>query len=32
LTNFNRLYHSKPCSNHIIEPHHGQLTLRQMED
>jgi hypothetical protein len=28
----NRLHHSNPCSNHSIEPHHGHLTSRQMED
>jgi hypothetical protein len=25
-------HHSKPCSNHSIEPHHGHLTSRWMED
>jgi hypothetical protein len=28
----NHLHHSKPCSNHNIEPHHGHLTSRRMED
>jgi hypothetical protein len=28
----NRLHHSKPSSNHSIEPHQGQLTPRRMED
>jgi hypothetical protein len=28
----NRLHHSKPCSKHNIEPHHGHLTSQQMED
>jgi hypothetical protein len=32
MTDSNRLHHSKPCSNHSIEPHHGHLTSRQMED
>jgi hypothetical protein len=32
LTDFNRLHHSNPCSNHSIEPHHGHLTSRRMED
>jgi hypothetical protein len=32
LMNSNRLHHSKPCSNHIIEPHHNHLTSRRMED
>jgi hypothetical protein len=27
-----RLHHSKPCSNHSNEPHHGHLTSRRMED
>jgi hypothetical protein len=26
------LHHSKPCSNHSIEPHHGHLTSLWMED
>jgi hypothetical protein len=25
-------HHSKPCSNHSIESHHGHLTSRRMED
>jgi hypothetical protein len=25
-------HHSKPSLNHRIEPHHGHLTSRQMED
>jgi hypothetical protein len=29
---FNLLHHSKPYSNHSIEPHHGHLTSRQIED
>jgi hypothetical protein len=32
LTDSNRLHHSIPCSNHSIEPHHGHLTSRRMED
>jgi hypothetical protein len=32
LTDSNRLHHSKPCSNHSIEPLHGHLTSRRMED
>jgi hypothetical protein len=32
LTDSNRLHHSKCCSNHSIEPHHGHLTSRRMED
>jgi hypothetical protein len=28
----NRLYHSNHSSNHSIDPHHSQLTSRQMED
>jgi hypothetical protein len=32
LMDSNRLYHSKPYSNHSIEPHHGHLTSRRMED
>jgi hypothetical protein len=28
----NRLHHSKPCSNHSIEPNHDHLTSRRMED
>jgi ribonuclease HI len=28
----NHLYRTKPCSNHSIELHHGQLTSRWMED
>jgi hypothetical protein len=28
----NRLHHSKSCSNHNIESHHGHLTSQQMED
>jgi hypothetical protein len=26
------LHHSDHCSNHIIDPHHGQITSRRMED
>jgi hypothetical protein len=29
---FNRLHHSKPCSNNSIEPHHGHLTSWRIED
>jgi hypothetical protein len=25
-------HHYKPCSNHSIEPHHGHLVSRRMED
>jgi hypothetical protein len=32
LIDSNHLHHSKPCSNHSIEPHHDHLTSRQMED
>jgi hypothetical protein len=32
LTEFNRLHHYKPCSNHNIDPHHGHLTSRRMGD
>jgi hypothetical protein len=32
MTDSNRLRHSKPCSNHSIEPHNSHLTSRQMED
>jgi hypothetical protein len=32
LTDSNRLHHSKYCLNHSIEPHHGHLTSRRMED
>jgi hypothetical protein len=28
----NHLHHSNHCSNHSIDPHHGQLTSRRMED
>jgi hypothetical protein len=32
LMDSNHLHHSKPCSNHSIEPHHGHLTWWRMED
>jgi hypothetical protein len=32
LTDSNRLHHFKHYSNHSIEPHHGHLTSRRMED
>jgi hypothetical protein len=32
LMDSNRLHHSKHCWNQSIEPHHGHLTSRQMED
>jgi hypothetical protein len=32
MTDYNRLHHSKPRSNHSIESHHGHLTSPQMED
>jgi hypothetical protein len=28
----NHLHHSSHCSNHIINPHHGQLTSQRMGD
>jgi hypothetical protein len=28
----NNVHHSNCCSNHNIDPHHGQLISRQMED
>jgi hypothetical protein len=28
----NHLHHSNHCSNHIIDPHHGQITSRWMGD
>jgi hypothetical protein len=32
LMDSNRLHHSKPCSNHNIEPRHSHLTSRRMKD
>jgi hypothetical protein len=32
LTESNCLHHSKPCSNHSIDPHYGQITSRRMGD
>jgi hypothetical protein len=32
LPNSNCLHHSKPCSNHNMESHHGHLTSQWMED
>jgi hypothetical protein len=32
VTESNRLHHSKPCSNHSIDPHHSHLTSPRMED
>jgi hypothetical protein len=28
----NNLHHSNHCSNHSIDPHHGQITSRQIEE
>jgi hypothetical protein len=30
--NINQLHHSNRCSNHSINPYHGQITAQRMED